>query len=217
MLKEEAEWIQNEIAQLEQSNHTLFPMANIGCSDEQQYHFQPWVKALIESITEKGKLLNVDIKDSPNVDLVGDLLNPDFIAQLKTHNFQCLLCANILTNIRDKEKFAKSITEVIQDKGFLIVSVSNRYPYVADPVDTLYRPTPEELSQLFPTLTVVSSALVESDSYARLLWRKKKTLLITLIRLFVPFYKFKTWLELVKYLPKAFKPVRASCLVLQKS
>jgi hypothetical protein len=216
MLKEEAKWIENELERLSQQGTVFFPLANIGCSDEKQLEFQPWVRDLIGHIQKKGTLVNIDIKDSPGVDMVGDLLDPLFITQLKERKFGALLCANILTNITDKEKFAASIIDVIPPGSVLIVTVSNRYPYVADPVDTLYRPTPDQLKMLFPGTEIVSSALVESQSYIKLLWSKKRIFLVTVVRLFMPFYKFKTWLNLVNYLPQIFKPVRSSCLVLKK-
>jgi hypothetical protein len=216
MLKEEAEWIESELDRLLQQGEVLFPLANIGCSDEKQLEFQPWVRDLIGHIQEKGALINIDIKDSPGVDMTGDLLDPAFISRLKDKKFGALLCANILTNITDKEKFAASIIDVIHPGSVLIITVSNRYPYVADPVDTLYRPTPEQLKLLFPGTEIVSSSLVESQSYLQLLWGKKKVFVITAARLLVPFYKFKTWWNLMKYLPSIFKPVRSSCLVLRK-
>ena len=216
MLKEEAKWIEEQLATLSAQGYPLFPLANIGCSDEKQLGFQPWVKELMDFISQKGQVINVDLKDSPGVDLVGDLLDPVFVASLREKKFKSLLCANILTNIADKEKFVSAIVDVVDPGAILIVTVSNRYPYVADPVDTLYRPTPEELIRLFPGTEVVSSALIQSQSYAKLLWRKKKVFTITMLRLFAPFYKPKTWWNLVRYMPHVFKPVRSSCVVLRK-
>ncbi len=217
MLKEEAEWIKYELDRMLNDGVQLFPLGNVGCSDEKQDSFQPWVNELTSFIDQNGVKMNIDIKDSPNVDLIGDLLDKKFIDQLKNEHFNSVLCANILTNIEDKYKFAHSILEVIPVGGILVVSVSNRYPYVADPVDTLFRPSLSELKTLFPKTDILSSALVESASYAKLLWSKKKTLVITLARLMVPFYKPKTWWNLVKYIPHAFKPVRSSCLILKKN
>lgn len=216
MLKEEAEWIINEVQDLKKAGCDLYPMANIGSSDESHYSFQPWIKDLIEELQAGGLLKNIDIKASESVDLVGDLLDDNFIDRLKTEGFKCLLCANILTNIKDKEKFADSMQRMVPKGTYIIVSVSNRYPYVADPVDTLYRPTPEELITLFPETEVVAMELVSSESFIRFLRRDKKAMLVTIARLFVPFYKFKTWYQLVRYLPLFGKPVRASCAVLKK-
>ncbi len=217
MLKEEAEWISSQLDFLEKEKIQIYPVANIGSSDESHYELQPWIKALSNRITKGGIIKNIDIKDSESVDIVGDLLDDDFIDQLKGEKFQLLICANVLTNIADKEKFAKSLIQMMPENSLLMVSVSNRYPYVADPVDTLYRPSPEELCQLFPATEIINATLVSSDSFIKHLWQDKKAFFITFIRLFVPFYKPKTWWNLIKYVPKIHKPVRASCALLKKS
>jgi len=217
MLKEEAEWISSQLDYLEKENILIYPVANIGSSDESHYELQPWIKTLSEKIKSNGIIKNIDIKDTESVDLVGDLLDDNFINDLKKEKFQLLICANVLTNIADKDKFAKSLIELMPTNSILMVSVSNRYPYVADPVDTLYRPTPEELCELFPSTEILNASLVSSDSFVKHLWQDKKAFFITFFRLFVPFYKPKTWWNLVKYLPKIHKPVRASCALLKKA
>lgn len=216
MLREEADWIVKHLEDLSEKE-ALYPLANVGSSDAKQDDFQPWVHELIQTMKSGGQLMSIDIKDSPNVDLVGDLLDPKFIDQLIGFQFKCFLCANILTNIEDRDKFIQHISRLVPIDGHLILTVSNRYPYVADPVDTLFRPTPEELAKQFPDYEVVDSAIISSDTYFKLLWKKKKIFFITLARMFVPFYKPKTWWNLVKYLPNTFKPVRATALFLRRT
>lgn len=217
MLPKEATWLKQNIETLATTDKEVFPLGNIGSSDEKQLQIQPWVYTeLMEPLRKIGKVYNVDIKDSKDVDLCGDLLNPSFIEELKNVGLKSILCANILTNIESKEQFAKSIVNVIPKGGYIIVSVSNRFPYVADPVDTLYRPSLAELKALFPNTEIVEQSMIEGDTYFRFLRSNPRVLLTTLIRLCLPFYKFYNWKCLVQYFPNLFKPFRTSCLILQK-
>mgnify|MGYP000580599874 CR=1 FL=1 len=115
-----------------------------------------------------------------------------------------------------EETFANSIIDVIPENGFIFVSVSNRFPYVADPVDTLFRPDLKELKELFPNTKIIKESIIEGPTYFQFLIDHKTVLAITLVRLLTPFYKFKNWKNLVKYVPNLFKPFRTSCLILQK-
>lgn len=217
MLSEEADWLYKSLQELVERGEVIFPLGNIGSSDEKQLKTQPWVNdVLMSPLRELGTVYNVDIKQSPDVDFCGDLHDAEFIDKLKQAGLNSILCANILTNIESREKFAKSIMDVIPAKGYVIVSVSNRFPFVADPVDTLFRPNLKELHALFPNTKIVKQELIESISYVDFLLKNKSVLLITLLRLCLPFYKFQHWRNLVQYLPNAFKPFRTSCLVLQK-
>ncbi len=217
MLVKESEWLFENISQLNTDENHIFPLGNIGSSDEKQLQIQPWVyHKLMNPLKELGKVFNVDIKQSKDVDFCGDLLDPKFIEELKKSGIQSILCANILTNIQSKETFANSIIDVIPENGFIFVSVSNRFPYVADPVDTLFRPDLKELKELFPNTKIIKESIIEGPTYFQFLIDHKTVLAITLVRLLTPFYKFKNWKNLVKYVPNLFKPFRTSCLILQK-
>lgn len=216
MLKEEATWINDKLKQLESNGKSIYPFANIGCSDHSNDKSQPWIYELMKSIENGGIKKNIDIKHTPEVDISGDLLDSNFVELLKKENFKTILAANILTNIENKEVFAKNVLNLLTNDTILIVTVANRFPYMADPVDTLFRPSIPELKELFPGTSILYSKIIESESYATKILKNKKVLLITTIRMFLPFYKYKTWVNLVKYIPLLLKPTRASCLILEK-
>lgn len=218
MLKEEAVWFRENLRILINSqNIDLSTVANIGSSDEKALKVHPWIEDIFLSfVRERGRVYNIDIKQSDSVDIVGNLLDQDFIAQLQAYKFKAALCLNVLPCVRDKEKLAAASVEIVANDGLILVSVSKRHPYVNDPIDNLFRPNVAELHSLFPDTKILKEAIVESESYFQFLIKNKKVLAITATRLCVPFYKFKTWYHLAKYLPKLFLPYQTTCLILQK-
>jgi hypothetical protein len=58
----------------------------------------------------------------------------------------------VLEHVVDRPAFANAITALLPKGGRALVTVPNRFPYHPDPIDTNYRPTPEELRALFPEL-----------------------------------------------------------------
>ena len=218
MLKEEAVWFRDNLEDLISDNKfKLGKIANVGSSSEEANRVHPWIENIFLSfIRENGRVYNIDIKKSPNVDIVGNLLDEKFIAELNSYNFDAVCCLNVLTCIEDKKKLSKALIDITEDDGLILVSSSKRHPFVKDPVDTMFRPTVEELHELFPGTEILRKGVVESESYFQFLAQNKKILTITMARMFVPFYNFDTWLNLIKYLPNLFSPYQTTCLILQK-
>ena len=70
--------------------------------------------------------------------------------RLGTGRFRALLCCNVLEHVRDPGEFARRCGTLVMSGGVLAVTVPRSYPHHSDPIDTLYRPTPEEAAALFP-------------------------------------------------------------------
>src|SRR5262249_28315870 len=87
MFIRESEWLGQRIASL--SSNDLFPMLAVG-SNTADYRTirQPWIDENIFAPIRKrgGKVYHLDMKEAPGVDIVGDLLDCEFldrIAQMK--------------------------------------------------------------------------------------------------------------------------------------
>mgnify|MGYP001374663151 CR=1 FL=1 len=78
-----------------------------------------------------------------------------------------ILCANVFEHLpSDVRKTAiTSIQGALQPGDYLIVSVPYKYPFHPDPIDTLYRPSSDELSNLFD-LEWVSKDSISCGSFA---------------------------------------------------
>jgi hypothetical protein len=62
---------------------------------------------------------------------------------------RCILLSNLLEHVKDKERVAASCEELVGPGGLILATVPSSYPYHADPIDTLCRPSPPELAALF--------------------------------------------------------------------
>src|SRR5205814_9068161 len=98
------------------------------------------------------------------------------------------------------------------------VSGPQSYPYHADPIDTMFRPTLAEMHAHFPGTDVVESAVIDSGNWRQ--WHvgeRGRSLPRTLARLLLPFYKPRKWWELTRQSPYVFKHITAFAMILRKT
>jgi hypothetical protein len=107
-----------------------------------------------------------DLFDADGVDIVGDIYDPGVQKRLTDVQATTLLVCNIFEHVRDPGEFAKICDKLLLPGGMLIVTVPYSYPYHLDPIDTLFRPKPEEVLRLFPGYQIVSSDIISSDTHA---------------------------------------------------
>lgn len=214
MLIEEAKFIGKNIHQLIPED--IFPLCNLGSSDESlTKNRQPWIDEYIfKPARDKGnKIINIDIKNSEGVDLVGDVTNPNFMKKLKEIGFKSVICSNLLEHVNEKSRreICESLVELIPKGGYLFISGPYKFPYHPDPIDTMYRPNIEEMAGLFPNCTIIESSIITSNDH-----RKPVELIKNILRIFMPFYKPKEWLFFPRQFPWLFRNYKATCLILQK-
>ena len=151
----EADWIRKRL--LSRDAATVSPLANIG---SQTLEFRTIKKPHIEErlfkpLREAGiEVVHIDIQDAVGVDIVGDLTDSDFVESLKQRGFKSVICSNLLEHLNDRQPIMQSLSEIVAPEGCLIVTVPRSYPYHPDPIDTMYRPSPEELASSFPEFTL---------------------------------------------------------------
>jgi SAM-dependent methyltransferase len=217
MLPAEAKWLGRQLLALDPRR--AFPMLNIGSSTGRFVSVdQPWIdQEIFGPLRERGlAVLNCDIKSAPGVDLVGDLEDPRFLASLAEHRFQSVLCSNLLEHVENRAAIAATLLQVIPSGGYLFVSGPRSYPRHADPIDTMFRPTPEELAALFPGTRAVASEIVDCGTYWAYITRTPTKLLKSAVRLALPFYQHKGWRTAVRRLAWLFRDFQAVCVVLEK-
>jgi hypothetical protein len=141
---------------------------NIGSSTA---HFrtveQPHVDAhVFQPLRERGvHILNVDLKADEGVDLVGNVLDPAFQDLLETLHPRLVMCSNLLEHLTNPVAFAHACANIVEPGGFLLFTGPYSYPYHLDPIDTLYRPGPDEIRCLFPDYTCLHEAVVPDNTY----------------------------------------------------
>lgn len=211
MILVEARWVRRALAQLPDGR--LFPLLNVGSQDEAfRKSGQPWIDSEVFAPLRRrgGKVTHLDLAAGDGVDIVGDLLDP--AVRQRLGDTRSVLCANVLEHVPDRVPFAAALEEIVSPGGYLIVTCPRRFPYHADPIDTLFRPDPAELAGLFPSMRLQASAVVGSamlDYVLRRVWtlvgrgsaRKPLTSSSATRRAFIP------WL---------FRRIEVTCAVLQK-
>ena len=136
----------------------IFPMLNIGShTAEYRSKYQPWIdKYIFTPAQKRGQIVkHSDIRPDAGVDIVGDLSDPQFLNSLRQMRFRSVLCANLLEHVLNREEIARTLTEVVAPGCFLLVSCPYKFPFHPDPIDTMFRPTPDELAALFPGTSVI--------------------------------------------------------------
>lgn len=150
------------------SREAIDPCLNIGSSTA---HFriveQPHVDAhVFRPLRERMvRIYNVDMKQDKGVDLVGDVLDPDFQSQLKALCPKLIMCSNLLEHLIDPLTFAHALASIVEPGGFLLVTGPYSYPHHPDPIDTRYRPGPDEIHRIFPDFEVLAEAIVPDTTY----------------------------------------------------
>ena len=201
MLREEATWLANNIYSLNPEG--IFPLLNIGSSSQKfREQEQPWIdRLLFQPAREKGyAVIHTDLKNDVGVDLVGDLSDRAFLEKLATMKIKSVLCSNLLEHLVNKEELCQNISSIIPIDGYLFVTVPYEFPFHRDPIDTMFRPNIDQLSQLFPDLEIVrgeivpGGKLIKATSVSPLLY-----LMAMVIRLLLPIYQPLRWLDSLRY------------------
>jgi hypothetical protein len=161
MLVREAKWFAQRFGEL--GEEALYPMLNIGShTTEFRTREQPWIDRYVFAPARRrgSKVVHLDIRDAPGVDLVGDLTDPAFLASVAAMRFRSAFCSNLLEHVPNREAIGRAVVGAVEPGGYLIVSCPNNFPYHPDPIDTLFRPEVKELALLFPGTTIVRGELV---------------------------------------------------------
>jgi hypothetical protein len=225
MLIREAKWFAARMKAL--SDAALFPLLNLG---SQTGHFrkteQPWLEHyLFEPLQKRGKVVHSDMQTGEGIDLSGDLSDPAFRERLRTMRFQSIVCSNLLEHVANRDEFVRYITPIMPIGGLLFVSVPYRFPYHPDPIDTLYRPTPEEIVALFPGTEVVDKAIVNCGTYSWYLMSSFCWSPLRLLGKFLPRRKkgpatapvSDAGSPVKRLFPWLVRRFRASCIILRKT
>ncbi len=78
--------------------------------------------------------------------------------------------------------------------GLIFVTVPFSYPFHRDPIDTMFRPSPNELARLFAPAVMVKGEIVDSgESYRGQVKRRPWIVFRHISRFPFPFIGFKGW------------------------
>lgn len=219
MFAAEARWLRNRLDRFPAER--LSPLLNLGSSDAAFRNVrQPWIaEELFQPLTARGvNTIHVDRRAAAGVDVCADLTDPADVTRLKALGPKALLCCNLLEHVRDPVRLAHHCLDLLGAGGLVFVTVPFSYPHHADPIDTMYRPSPAELAPLFSGAWMREGMILDAGlSYRDEVRARPWLLLRHLARLPVPFLSPVRWRRSMARLYWLAAPYRISCAVFEKS
>ena len=103
----------------------------------------------------------------PGVDVAGDLADPVFLDSLTALETQAVICCNVLEHLADRQPLLKAFGTLVAPGSVLVLTVPRGFPYHADPIDTMYRPSVAEVAADLPGFRLVTGDEVPCGT----LWR----------------------------------------------
>jgi len=198
----------------------LSPLLNLGSSSvEVRTAVQPWIEAQVFSPLRgrNVEVVHVDMRELPGVDVQADLTDPDDVRRLRVLRPQALLCCNLLEHVIEPDRLALHCLDLVAAGGLLFVTVPSSYPYHRDPIDTMYRPSPTELAELFGGARLLDSTILPTGVSYRDAVRERPWLLLRHVwRLPVPFLSFEKWKRSMARLYWLAAEYRITCAVFEK-
>lgn len=149
MFREESIWIKNALEKIHPTQN--IEVANIGSSTGYfRKVLQPHVHGnVMEPLNNSGwKVLHVDMKDEPGVDLVADVTKTNFSGKF-SNRFGLTICSNLLEHVEDIDLVIQNLVNITCNNGYILITVPNKYKIHYDPIDNGFRPTPFEIASRF--------------------------------------------------------------------
>jgi len=216
MIAKESEWYRDVINARVRSGSLVL---NVGSSTKYVAEVsQPYIKKNVIDILAKKQCVvkNIDIKKSEGVDIVGDISDPAFAAEIRALKPDVIICANTLEHIGNRQAFSKGLESLLGDQTILILSAPHTFPYHEDPIDTMYRTDVAGLETEFPSLQMLEGKVL-TMSYFSVIARKyspaeKILFFIKSIVKFVVLILILRWKEATDVI-WTFRRVRETCAV----
>lgn len=214
----EARWIERTLRTYPAEE--LTPILDIG---SQTLRFRTEEKPYIHNdlfapLMDRGiKIIHSDLQEGEGIDISANLLDPDGYEQIKATAPRTIFCNNVLEHVLEPAVFANKCFSLLPPGGRLVITVPNSYPHHRDPIDTMFRPTPEDISALIEAPhELLASEIIETGSYRDNLKKRPWIIYRQILRLPFPFLGWTKWKRSMKKFYWMVWPYRQSCVVIQK-
>jgi hypothetical protein len=196
------------------------PLFNLGSGNAAMREaVQPWTEhQLFCPLRARGvDIVHVDMRAGPGVDVQADLTAPTDVQRLSRLRPRALLCCNLLEHVAEPDRLARHCLAMLADGGLVFVTVPFSYPYHRDPIDTMYRPSPQELAGLFAGARLLDGTILGTGKSYRDDVRQRPWLLLRhMARFPVPFVSLKSWRRSMAKLYWLAVEYRISCAVFER-
>jgi hypothetical protein len=218
MRRQEAAWIGEKLRALNGARVVL----NLGSGSKRFREIsKPYIdREIFDPLVRAGvRVVHADLKSGEGIDISGDVFDPAVQARLQDLGPETVLACNIMEHLPKeyRARFPAVLDSLLPPGGILVITVPYSYPYHADPIDTLYRPDPQELCACFPGYEVLEARTIDSESYGdEFVAGGTSRMLRKVLRMFFPFVRPKRWLSHAHRMLWMFRPYRLSGVVLRK-
>ena len=218
MFEAEACWLRRALDAY--APERLSPALNLGSSSAAvRGAVQPWIEGEVfcPLRNRKVEIIHVDMRGLPGVDVQADLTNASDVLRLRALRPKALLCCNLLEHVLEPERLARHCLDLLPTGGLVFVTVPFSYPYHRDPIDTMYRPNPAELAELFTGARLLEGTILGAGvSYRDAVRERPWILLRHVCRFPVPFLSFERWKRSMARLYWLAAEYRITCAVFEK-
>ena len=214
----DAKWLEKSLS--EYTNEEISPVLNIGSSTKNFREVeQPHIyEHVFKPLEERGvNVIHTDLKSAPGVDVAADIFDDNAMKILLERKPRSIICTHLFEHIEDRDKLAKRLMQLLPKNGIFFITVPYSYHHHADPIDTMYRPSPEELAEMFSDQKIVSKEVLIGGNY----WDKIKQRPMVLFfrhffRFFAPFLGLKKWKRSMRKLYWLRNPYKVSAVMGRK-
>ena len=197
----------------------LNPILNLGSSTLAfRVHEQPHIDSMLFEPLRQRKVetFHQDIKPAIGVDLVGDLMDPLFIDELRELGCRTVLCNNLLQHVESPEMVLGRVSDLLAAGALLIVTGPAHYQKHYDPIDNLFRPDPEQVTRMMGKVDVVSTATLDVGTVVSSFSGEGVGLLRFVGRLAIPFGNTAGWLTAARKVTWLFRHRLLYCVAVRK-
>ena len=219
MSPEEAEWFGRILCRI--APVELSPLLNLGSSTlEYRTIACPHIeRSLMRPLINRGvQILNMDLKDAPGVDIVGNVLDRAVRSRIVSNGVKAILCNNLLEHVTDVQAMCNALAETCPPGGTLCLSVPYAFPFHPDPIDNGFRPSLSDLERIFTPLgfRVEDGEVVTFGTYGQSILSNPMLLLRdAYLMSLLPFNREKRQVFFGNY-AFLFKTFKVTCVLLTK-
>jgi hypothetical protein len=218
MMRCDAQWLGRTLAGM--SPKELSPLLNLGASTR---HFreveQPYIAELVfRPLEARGvRIIHCDLKAADGVDIIGNVFDDADFARLKGEQPRAVICTHMFEHVHDREELSRRLLALLPSNGYFFVTVPSSYHEHHDPIDTMYRPTPDELAALFAGQRILHKSELIGETYWRHVARRPLTIFFRhFFRFFAPFLGWAAWKRSMRKLYWLFHPYKVAAVAGRK-
>ncbi len=176
MFAEESVWIRGVYDKLDPNR--IKKVGNLGSSSlEFRTRIQPHIHTnIIKPLQDKGiDAINIDLKKESGVDVIGDITTPEFGTDFQ-NQFDLILCTNLLEHVMDINLVINNLVQATRNNGYILLTVPYKYKLHLDPIDNGFRPTPNQIADLFvgTDYRIVNSQIISINNNKEYKIKKSK-------------------------------------------